>query len=157
MVWYQPDGYYVEIPDGKRIKFPDRCVVCNRYSKNTTVQIHGNPVGYYGLWIWQFRMGRKVEVPAHKNCGAELKSSVFSRTLLLLFLAIIALALAIHFDWSKWTMVGVLLLFLLIPVLWQMKNAPPVEFEFANGVYEFRFSNLDYANEFAELNDVEVQ
>ncbi len=157
MDWHQSAGYYVEIPYGKEIRFPNRCVVCDQATAGTTILMHGNPVGYYGLWVWQFRMGKKIEVPAHQSCGAELKSSIFLRTIIILIIAIIVLAFTIYYEWSKWTMIGVLITILLFPIMWQLTNAPPFEFEFQDGMYEFRFSNPDYANEFARLNKTTVQ
>ncbi len=123
---------------------------------NNSIGMTGNPVGYFGLWKYQFGFNPKIEVPAHNICGKQLKSNVRFRNFFLMCIAAIVLAIGFYFDWERWQFLTLLLVLILPPIYWQIKNAPPFEFELDDGVFELRFSNKEYAEEFAKLNGVTI-
>jgi hypothetical protein len=154
--WNTLDGFYVEIADSMKIIFPDRCLVCNKSIQNSSVTITGNPVGYFGLWKYQFGFNPKLEVPAHVDCGKQLRSNVRSRNYLIMLIVAIVLGIGFYFHWDRWQMLTLIFALILLPIYWQLKNAPPFEFELEGGVFEFRFSSKEYAEEFARFNGVKV-
>ncbi|MCD4744482.1 MAG: hypothetical protein K8R67_18615 [Desulfobacteraceae bacterium] len=154
--WNTLDGFYVDIPEAKEIIFPDKCLVCNKKIKNSSVNITGNPVGYFGLWKFQFGFNPKITVPAHVDCGKQLKSNIRSRNFFLMFIVSIVLLIGLYFNWERWQTLTFLFALILPPIYWQLKNAPSFEFELEDGVFEFRFSNKEYAEEFAKSNGVKV-
>lgn len=152
--WNTPDGFYVVIQESKEILFPEKCVVCKKEVQDHYICITGNPVGYYGLWKYQLGFNPKIKVPAHTNCGKKVKSSIQSRNVILMGICGIVSAMGIYFDWERWQFILFFLVLGLPPICWQIKNAPPFEFELDHGVFEFHFSDKEYAEEFAKINGV---
>lgn len=155
--WNTTDGFFVEISESRSIEFPDKCLVCGEKVRNgNTVTITGNPVGYYGLWKYQFGFNPKINVPAHVNCGKQLQANIRYRVFLYMVVCAIVLIVGIYFDLERWQMLLSLSVLLLPLIIWHVKNAPFFEFELEDGIFKFHFAEKEYAKEFAAYNKVKI-
>ncbi len=150
-------SFYVEVQDKRKICFPRRCIVCGKNVDNSMIEFPSNPVGFFGGFIWQLGLSKKISIPAHRACGLRLKRNNLFRNISLFSLATITLVIGIYLDLSRWQVYGLLLVLLIPPVYWQEKNTPPFEFRLEDEIYEFRFADKEYAQEFADLNGVSIK
>jgi len=149
-------GYEVVVDEREHVVFPAKCVVCGKLREGPSVSVQGNPVGYFGMWKWQFGLNQKIALPAHPGCGAQLKKGILWRQMALVAGAILALTAAIYSDSGRVGAVGLSLVLLIPPILWQIHNPLPIEFLVSRGKIEFTFKDHSYADEFAALNDARI-
>ncbi|MDF1798450.1 MAG: hypothetical protein P1V81_04690 [Planctomycetota bacterium] len=152
----------VRLPKDQEPRFPERCVSCGRGEPEDSYRVGTNAIGWWTFTSFSFGRRFVVEAPACVPCADAMgrqrwRSRGF--TLVLTILAV-AIALSLFGDMEgparRYVAMGVMLLvmapYILVQVFW-----PPV-FDvtaFKRSV-DFEFANLDYAHEFAELNDGEV-
>jgi hypothetical protein len=119
--------------------------------------MRGNPVGFYGAFVWIVGQTPCLWVRAHSNCALFLKTRVLARNLVPLVLVTLIVVVGITQGWNKWPTIGLAIAVMTLPVIWQVVR--PVAFEFVRrgDVYVCMFAERSYAEEFAALNNGEIE
>ena len=146
------NSYDIFIDLNDSVKFPKKCVLCGKECKDKS-NIRANPDGFWGFHKWLLGMTKNFTVYCHTDCSRGLKSSLFSRNLLLLSLALITAGFALYFDISKWIAIIISVPFIVYLISWQIHNPPPFEVVRDDDKVQFTFSDKTYAEEFAALNN----
>lgn len=147
-----PAIYGVAVPTDAPINYPSWCVICGEKHEGKQIKLQANPVGYFGLWKWQFGLNRKLDIPLHSPCGSAIRKSLIRRQIFLLVFTALAFALSISFDWGRLETLGFALVLMTPVFLWQFHNPPEIEFTENKSATTFNFRDIRYAREFANLN-----
>jgi hypothetical protein len=139
------------------ISFPRRCVVCGGDIDDQHACLRGSPVGFYGVIPWIFGATKKLEVPAHQQCGSRLGRALMARNLALIVGVTAVLVLAISLGLTKWQAIGLAIAAIAIPVVWQVIRPLPFEFTHHSGQFKLMFLDPSLAREVATLNDGEME
>jgi hypothetical protein len=139
------------------ISFPQRCVVCGGAVDSQHVSLRGSPVGFHGVIPWIFGATKRLDVPAHKQCGSRLRRALMVRNLSLIAGVTVVLFLAISLGLTKWQAIGLAIAALVIPVVWQVIRPLPFEFTHHSGRFKLMFLDPSLAREVATLNDGEIE
>ena len=139
------------------LSFPAKCVGCGKDAGGQKTVFRGSPVGFYGVIPYLFGATRKLEVPAHRQCGSRITTSLLIRNLSLVVGVTIIAFLAIFMGLTKWQMIGLCLAAILGPISWQVLRPLPFEFTYSSRAFKLMFLDPSLAREMAELNDGELE
>ncbi len=146
----------VRLPKQRSPTFPGRCVVCHRQDPAATVKIAA-----IGLSEWLValitRIARRrsfyVHVPACAPCARRLQIRRYSVEVASNALYIFGAWLIVFvFNWSPWAIVGGIVFGGLVALLKYELFPPAIELSVRLKTVLYRFSNRDYADEFATAN-----
>ncbi|HUE72340.1 MAG TPA: hypothetical protein VMP01_15760 [Pirellulaceae bacterium] len=139
------------------VTFPKTCVVCGRTVEDENARLRGNPVGFYGVIPWIFGATKKLNVPAHQQCGSKLSRALLIRNLALIVGVTAVLIVAVSLGLTKWQALGLAIAAIAIPIVWQVIRPLPFEFTHHSGQFKLMFLDPAYAREIATLNDGELK
>jgi hypothetical protein len=139
------------------VTFPKKCVVCGGAVNDENTRLRGNPVGFHGVIPWIFGATKRLDVPAHPECGSRLSRSLWIRNSALVVGVTVVLGVAVFLGLTKWQAVGLALAAIGVPIFWQVIRPPPFEFTHRSGQFKLMFLDPAYAREVAILNDGELE
>jgi hypothetical protein len=153
----------VKLPRTAKLRWPDRCVVCDRESPGHRFGFASHRITWFSSVTMTFGERERSYVPACKACSTRLRVEVVVRAVLTLIvaLAIVYLLLRVFGRpsgiWGQLTLVGYAALGVVPRVVASVFF--PLPFDVTpyteNIVYEFRSQRL--AEEFAALNHGTVE
>ena len=139
------------------VVFPRKCVVCRQPVDGEVVGLRGNPVGFHGVVPWLLGRTRRLEVPAHRDCGAKLARAMALRNLSLIIGVVVVLACAVSLGLTKWQVIGLAVAAIAVPIVYQVIRPLAFEFTHQSGRFKLMFLDPGYARETAGLNDGELE
>ena len=156
----------VSLPKEHVAIFPDRCVACGAQSPGSHVTVWTNAVGLWvivSLLALLFAKVVKRRIPACRSCGWKLRfRRLFS---FFLFIALIGCSFMFMGDilgnmnrqLQKVIMVGAAAVFIIPWAIWNIYYPGAVCLTLEKEVLVYEFRSEEYAEDFAEMNEGEVQ
>lgn len=150
----------VELPRGKEPVFPDRCVRCGAGHPGRTHRILAGIIGWWTWIIWSYGGWVTTRVPACRGCGWKMWFRRWA-----LFALMMAASIALVW-WlrpyvlpmlpalvRRLAMLGILFAALMPFLIWQHRHPPAFDVTATFKGVEYGFRDVNYAVEFAMLND----
>jgi len=154
------ESYLVYLAKGQEIIFPKICVVCAKPCEEVG-HIKGNPdISDWGGFKYLFGLTKKLELYIHKQCHKKITKNLMLRNLTLLFLGLLAVPVIffVEINFVVRILISILILsFVFIGALWQVKNPTSFQFVHDEGKLKFTIKNEGYATKFAHLNGVFIE
>ena len=156
-------AHRVDISKTQELAFPDRCVNCGAGSPGATMNIKGALSNWKPVHEDIFKSWR-ADVPCCPGCQGRVRRDRFVAKILygVAFVAGVFLLLIVLALWpaitESWLIYVAILGCMAIPVaVVQSLHVPQIELTPSHDRLVFEFKNLDFANQFAELNQSKVR
>jgi hypothetical protein len=144
--------------------FPERCVVCGRTCSERGV-IRAAPSGLHGMQTWLLRMTPRIDIVIHPQCGAHLRRRLVGERAFNFLAATAVIVPLVWFcvthGWSKYPSIALVLVAMVLALgpalIWQVLRPAAIDVRRSGDRLVFQFADHDYAQEFARLNDGDIE
>jgi len=159
-------NYIVKVSDAHDLSFPEYCVVCGRPHNGQRGNIEINPTGnsYFSSFIWMFSLLDKISskksvlsIPGHLGCLKSVRKSYWIRTLLLLLIITPIYIIGSEQGVNRFYMIFICSVIAVPFVLWEYARPLPIDYDHVQGKYVFTFTDRNYAERFASLNNTKME
>lgn len=147
--------YRVNIKKDVTILFPKYCVICGKLCGDEKITIAGSSGGSFWHWKETFKSTPELIIPGHVECNNILKKKLSNIDIMAFSFSIIPVIIFTFFRWKLdiWTLLlFVALAYISGKTIECFYCQEPILFSKDDDKMSFLLKELDYANEFAELN-----
>lgn len=152
----------VRLPKSVKPVYPDRCVRCGLPRPESFVRITTHSIGWWTVVLMHMGKSFRATVPACRPCARRIRWQRWSRLAIFLACMVPAIPLAMYFlgsyrgPFRKVLGVGATILLLSPYFLWEAFYAPVVNLTAYADEVDYEFTDREYAEEFAALNNGRV-
>lgn len=153
------ESFDVNLPISHSAVFPDRCVVCDKFSPDSHVRIITGTIGWWTWIFFWFGGAFRVKAPACKSCsrrlfGARSSSVIITLCLVLagLFLFWPSVRLMVDPRFHRWAKMGIAVISLAPQILYEVFYARAFDVTAYSKSVDYEFLSKDFAVEFAAMN-----
>lgn len=155
--------FNVSVNASINLVFPEHCVVCGRFNNGQQGKIEMTRArSFFPSFIIdrleQISSKQRIQlIPSHTECLRGVRRSFWKRNIILIFIVTFCLIEGKMNSWNFF--LEIILIFIIASplVFWDMKHPLPVEYMLKDKKLIFTFTDKNYAERFALLNQSKVE